>query len=462
MPSRQNAGANLSGNSQPGNVSKILADFVVGSRWEDVPTAVRHEAKRSLLNFFGTALGGCRDEAIKIAGTVLSEFSGSHQATIIGRPERTDMLNAAFLNAASSNVFDFDDTHVSTIMHPTAPVAPVLLALAERRRMSGTELLLAFVLGVEVECRIGKSISPDHYNRGWHITATCGVFGATAAAGKQLGLDEQQIVHAFGSASAQASGLVETLGSMAKSVGVGNASRAGLLSALLAERGFTGPDRPFDGQRGFTTVASSNPDLSRITSGLGQDWELLENACKPYPSGVVLFPVIDGCLALRDKHSLPNDQIHEIRVAGNPLLKQRADRPSPKTGREAQVSAQHSAAVALLFGAAGIAEFANAMVNNPKVSELRQRVFVVEDPGISVDAAAISVRMRDGNEFRMKIEHARGSLQHQMTDAEIEQKFHALVAHGCPGCDSSELLRAVWAIDQIDDVGEIMKLARPK
>lgn len=461
MPSNQDANASLSGNSQPGTASKILADFVVESRWEDIPAGVRHEAKRSLLNFFGTALGGCRDEAIEIAGTVLSALSDSRQATIIGYHEQTDILNAAFLNAASANVFDFDDTHLPTIMHPTAPVAPALFALAERRRMSGTELLHAFVLGVEVECRIGKSISPDHYNKGWHITATCGVFGAAAAAGKQLGLDAQQIVYAFGSASAQASGLVETLGSMAKSVGVGNAARNGLLSALLAERGFTGPDRPIDGQRGFTTVASSRPDLSRITGGLGQNWELLANACKPYPCGVVLFPVIDCCLALRDKHSLASDQIHEIIVTGNPLLKQRADRPSATTGREAQVSAQHSVAVALLFGAAGIAEFADAMVNNPKVSRLRQWVSVVEDPGISVNAAAISVRMLDGNEYKMKIEHARGSLQHQMTDAEIEKKFHALVAHGCPGCNSSELMRAVWAIDQIDDVGAIMRLTRP-
>ncbi len=176
-----------------------LADFVVESRWEDIPAGVRHETKRSLLNFFGTALGGCRDEAIEIARAVLPALSDSRQATIIGYHEQTDILNAAFLNAASANVFDFDDTHLPTIMHPTAPVAPALFALAERRRMSGTELLHAFVLGVEVECQIGNSISPGHYNKGWHIMATCGVFGAAAAAGKQLGLDAQQIVYAFGS-----------------------------------------------------------------------------------------------------------------------------------------------------------------------------------------------------------------------------------------------------------------------
>lgn len=462
MLSIQNADASLSSNSQAGNVSEILANFVVESRWETVPAPVRHEAKRSLLNFFGTALGGCRDEAIEIAGKVLSEFSGSRHATIIGRPELTDILNASFLNAASANVFDFDDTHLPTIMHPTAPVAPALFALAERRRMSGTELLHAFVLGVEVEGRIGKSISPDHYSRGWHITATCGVFGAAAAASKRLGLDKQQTIFAFGSASAQASGLVETLGSMAKSVGVGNAARNGLLSALLAEQGFTGPDQPIDGQRGFAAVTGNQPDLSRITGGLGQNWELLDNACKPYPCGVVLFPVIDCCLALRNKHTLASDQIHEIIVTGNPLLRQRADRPSTATGREAQVSAQHSAAIALLFGAAGIAEFADAMVINPKVRALRQRVVVVENPCIPVDAAAISLRMVDGNEFKMKIEHARGSSQRQMTDAEIEEKFRALVAHGCPSCDSAELIQAAWAIDHMDDVGAIMKLARPR
>src|SRR5579871_2393562 len=266
-------------NQQSGDkVSEHLARFVADTRASDIPPHVRHEAKRALLNFFATALGGCQDQAIRLGLGVLSQFAGAGAASIIGRNERVDGLTAAFINAVSSNVFDFDDTHVPTVIHPTAPVAPALLALAEQRRVSGIELLNAFILGVEIECRLGNAVSPGHYRRGWHITATCGVFGAAAAAGKLLALDPLRMVWAFGNASAQSSGLVETLGSMAKSIGVGNAARNGLLSALLAEQGFAGPDRPLEGPRGFIPVMSDGhasardpaPELGPLTAGLGE------------------------------------------------------------------------------------------------------------------------------------------------------------------------------------------------
>src|SRR5271156_5814444 len=155
------------------------------------------------MNFFAVALTGCRNETIETMLRTLAMFSGGHQATLIGRRERIDALNAAFINAAGSNVLDFCDTHVPTAIHPTAPLAPPLLALGDLQRVTGRDLLLAFVLGQEVECRIGLAISPSHYNRGWHITSTCGVFGAAAGAGKLLALDATQMVWALGIASAQ-------------------------------------------------------------------------------------------------------------------------------------------------------------------------------------------------------------------------------------------------------------------
>ena len=166
---------------------------------------------------------------------------------MIGRSERADALSAAFLNAVSANVLEFDDTQLQTVIHPAAPVVPAVFALAELRRVSGDELLHAVVLGVEAECRIGKAVTPSHYRRGWHITSTCGVFGAAAAAGKLLGLDRQRMMWALGNAAAQSAGLIESLGSMAKSISVGNAARNGLAAALLAEQGFTGPERALEG-----------------------------------------------------------------------------------------------------------------------------------------------------------------------------------------------------------------------
>src|SRR6516165_6266503 len=163
------------------DVTKTLARYIFATRWEDVPPNVRHQAKRSFINLFAVALAGCRTQPIEVALASLAEFSGGRQATIIGRSERIDALSAAFLNAASANVHDFCDTHLRTVIHPTAPVAPALLALAEFRQVSGKDALLALVLGNDIQARIGLAISPQHYNKGWHITSTCGVFGAAAA-----------------------------------------------------------------------------------------------------------------------------------------------------------------------------------------------------------------------------------------------------------------------------------------
>ncbi len=251
-------------------VTDALARFVVETRWEDVPERVRHEAKRSILNFFGTALAGCRQEPVEILLRSLAEFSPARQATVIGRTERLDALGAAFLNAASGNVLDFDDTHLRTVIHPTAPAAPALLALAELRRISGRDLLLAFVLGVEIECRIGNAISPGHYTRGWHITSTCGPFGAAAAAGRLMGLDARRMVSALGTAATQSSGLVECVGTPAKSISVGNAARNGLWAALLAEQGLAGPAAPLEGRQGYFAAMGEATDWRALSDGLGE------------------------------------------------------------------------------------------------------------------------------------------------------------------------------------------------
>jgi len=439
--------------------SASLAHFITTSRWEDVPQNVRHEAKRSLLNFFATALGGCRDEAIELAVDTLSSFSGPREAAIIGRSERADPLTAAFLNAASANVFDFDDTHVPTIIHPTAPIAPALFALGARRQISGRDLLHAFVLGVEAECRIGNSVSPSHYRRGWHITATCGVFGAAAAAAKILNLDARRTLWALGNAAAQSAGLIETLGSMAKSIGVGNAARNGLVAALLAEKGFRGPERPIEGPRGFAAVMSDKADLSRITDGLGTSWELLRNTYKPYPCGVVLNPVVDACLDLHRRLDLPPARIRRIVVAGPPLLRERTDRPDAATGREAQVSAQHTVAVVLLGGAAGIAQYTDAAVRDPAVEELRRKVVIEDDVALPMGAARVTIEAADGSVITAHVTEARGSLERPTTDAELEQKLISLAEYGCPGLETGPLIDALWSIERSDDVRQVAEMA---
>src|SRR6202040_1778758 len=321
--------------NKPG-VTEGLARHVVATRWQDIPSQVRHQAKRSLINFFAVTLAGCRSGPVEIALRSLADFSGGRQVTVIGRTERLDALSAAFLNAACANVDDFCDTHVATVIHPTAPVAAALLAYAEWRQASGPDLLLALILGNEVQARIGLAMSPSHYERGWHITSTCGVFGAAAGSGKLAALGERQMVWALGNAATQSAGLCECLGTPAKSVSVGNAARNGLWSALLAEKGFDGPAEPLAGSQGFYRALVEEADLSHITDGWGESWAIMATCYKPYPCGFVIHPVLDCVLDWRREN--PTTNVTRVVVRGNPLLSVRADRPDIATGRESLVT----------------------------------------------------------------------------------------------------------------------------
>jgi 2-methylcitrate dehydratase PrpD len=438
-------------------VSKAIAEFVVRTRWEDIPQAVRHEAKRSLVNFFACALAGCRDPALIAAGKVFARFSSSQDCTIIGRAERTDMLHAAALNAMAANVFDYDDTHMPTVLHPTAPVAPALFALAETRPMSGQDLLLAFILGVEVECRLGNAISPWHYQRGWHITSTCGVFGAAAAVAKVLGLDATRTLWALGNASAQASGLVETLGTAAKSMGVGNAASNGLLSAILAAEGFEGPTQPLEGTRGFLRVMGDKPDFDGIVTGLGETWEIQKNTYKPYPCGVVLNPVIEACLELHKTPGLDVNAIERIEITGHPLLRERTDRPPPKSGREAQVSARHAVAVSLVRGKAGLDEFSDACVADAVLRPIGDKLVFIDDASYSVESATVTLHERGGTKLLHHVEAARGGLGKPLRDADLTQKLEVLAAWRCSECSPSPLMQTLWSLDAHAELCAVMR-----
>jgi len=445
---------------QPFDVTARLAAYIALTRWEDVPERVRHQARRSFLNLFAVALAGCRTDPIEIALASLKEFSGGRPATLIGRSERIDALSAAFLNAAAANVHDFCDTHVATVIHPTAPVAPALLALAELRKVSGAELLLGFILGNEVQARIGLAISPHHYNKGWHITSTCGVFGAAAGSGKLLRLNEGQLVSALGTASTQSAGLCECLGWPAKSVSVGNAARNGLWSALLAEKGLDGPAEPLAGRQGLYNAMGDKPDLSRVTDGLGETWELMATSYKPYPCGFVIHPVLDCVLDWRREHA--QAEVIRVVVRGNPLLAHRADRPEISTGRESQVSVQHAIAAALVFCKAGLDQFTDACVNDPRVLALRPRIEVVRDASFSTIAAAVEITTADGEVHRLSQSAARGSDVNPMSDHDLEQKLRASAAAWDPRYDVRPLIDAVWSLDKSADVSSLAALAVPR
>lgn len=439
------------------SVSDALAGFAAGEII--LPDAVINEAQRSILNGIATGLAGSADPETLPALRLASRFSGPRSCGLIGRTDRLDPLAAAYINALSINVHDFDDTHPGTILHPTAPVLPVLMALSEIMPVKGRTLLEAFAVGVEVECRIANAVSPGHYRRGWHITATCGVFGAAAAAARVLGLNAEQMRHAFGIASAQSSGLVETLGTMAKSIGVGNAAQNGLRAALLAQDGLKGPDLPLEGPRGFIHVTADNPLLDRLTEGLGQTWELLRNTYKPYPCGVVLNPVIEATLELVAEGAGPESLVRAT-VKGHPLLAERADRPTIRSGRQAQVSAQHAVAVALSRNAAGLADFSDAAVADPAIVALRDKVIVLQDAAMPVGAAELVFEYAQGVRLSRLVVNAKGDSARPLTNEDIVAKLERLTCDANLDISTDRLLAIVMKLPDVEDASDLIRACR--
>lgn len=442
-----------------GLATRRFAHWVSACRWSELPAAVRHEARRCLVNYFACALAGWNDPAVRIAAGVLARTGAAGDCVVIGSGQRLGPVQAASLNAMSANVFDFDDTHLPSILHPTAPVAPVAFALAQTQPVSGEQLLEAVVCAIELQCRIAMAISPQHYARGWHITSTCGVFGAAAAAARLLGLTPQQTGWAFASAAAQSCGLVGLLGTMAKSISVGNAAGNGLLSALLAQQGFSGPEAPLEGPHGFLPVFGPEVHWDGLLQGLGERWELLANTYKPYPCGVVLNPVIEACLALRPQLLAGHGAIERVELLAHPLLRQRTDRPGVATGKLSQVSAQHAVAVVLARGRAGLEEFSDAAVADLSLQAVGRRLVFVQDAAMGVESAEVTLVLADGRRLSHRVEAAHGSLASPLTDDELSDKCRTLARHGGSGVPVERLLAALWSLERSPDAAAVMHLA---
>ncbi len=440
--------------------TRILARYIVGSRWDDIPQQARHEASRALLNWLGCAIGSSRHETVERALAAVRPFCGPPQAAVLGRTERVDILHAALLNGISSHVLDFDDTHARAI-HPSAPVLPALLAYAEWRKTSGADLVHAFVLGVEAEERIGLSVFPEHYDVGWHITGTAGVFGAAAAIGKLLGLNEQQMTWALGIAATQAAGLRDMFGSMCKSLHPGRAAQNGLGAALLAAANFTSSEQAIEAPRGFAQVTSTRFDPAVITEGLGQRYELLSNMYKPYACGLVVHAAIDGCIELVREHGLRPDQIERVELTVSPLVPELTGKRTPQSGLEGKFSVYHAVAAGIIFGAAGEAQFSDEVVRNPNVVALRGRVTATADASIRKTEARVTLQLNDGRRLSRHVEHALGTLQRPMSDADLETKFRSLVEGVLPRGQADALIAKCWSVATLDDAAELARLAVP-
>jgi 2-methylcitrate dehydratase PrpD len=449
------------GEGEATDVTRRLAHYIFSAKAEDLPQSVRMEAARTLLNWVGCAVGGSRHETVDIAISALKPFCGPAQASVLGRRERLDIMHAALMNGISSHIFDFDDTHLKTIIHPAGPVASAILALSEHTPISGRDFLHALVLGVETECRIGNAVYPEHYDIGWHITGTAGVFGAAAASGKLLGLSEQQMIWALGLAATQPVGLREMFGTMTKSFHPGRAAQNGLTAAFLASRNFTSSDQGIEAKRGWANTLSTAHHYSQITDKLGETYEISLNTYKPFACGIVIHPAIDGCIQLRNKYKLSAGQIDLVDLKVHPLVLELTGKKTPQTGLEGKFSVFHAASVAIVQGAAGEKQFSDRMVRDPAIIALRDRVVAVIDPAIHEEQVRVAITLKGGQRVEQYVEHAIGSLQRPMTDADLESKFADLADGVLSKTQTRRLMDLCWGVEKLSAAAELAKAGQP-
>ena len=404
-------------------ITATLSRFAIEQPSKGWGASVDREAHRSFANWAGCAIGPATHETLQAAMAAVQELAPAPQASVLGRREKVDIANAAMLNGISSHTFDFDDTHLKTIIHPAGPVAPAALALAEHLGLSGRQMLDAMVIGIEVSCRVGNAIYPDHYDRGWHITGSTGMLGSAAACSRLLGLDVERTQMALGLAASQPIGVREQFGTMTKPFHPGGAAKVGLMSALMAKHGYTASKRALEAPRGLMQVFSDKTDWAEITEGLGTRWEMALNTYKPFACGIVIHPSIDACVQLRQAHGLKAADIAKVTLKVHSLVLELTGKKTPSTGLESKFSVYHSCAVGLLYGQAGEQEYTDEVVNRAEVTALRARVEAVVDNSIDEASVDMTIHTTDGRALHVFVEHAIGSLEKPLSDAQLRAKF---------------------------------------
>lgn len=442
-------------------VTEELARWIVGIKGDDIPGDVRIEGVRTFVNWVGCAIGGANHETATHAIKALKPFSGPTEATILGRTERLDALNAALLNGITSHVLDYDDTHLATILHPAGPVASALLALAEYRPMNGRDFMTALIVGVEVESRIANAVYPDHYDRGWHITGTAGVFGGAAAIGKAIGLSPVQMQWALGIAASQSAGLREQFGTMTKSFHPGSAAKNGMMSALLAEAGYDASVQILEAKRGFAYTMSDKQDFDEILGELGTRWESATNSYKPFACGIVIHPTIDGCIQIREEIGDRVNDIESVALTTHPLVLELTGKKEPRDELEGKFSVYHSAACALLRGDGAPTAFTDEVVNLPELVALRRKVTATADPNCHGASVTIDVTFKDGTTLHKHVDRAIGSREVPLTNEQLETKFMNQSKLVIGEKASRETLDLAWAIEGLDAPADVARASVP-
>jgi 2-methylcitrate dehydratase PrpD len=445
-------------------IAARLANHFHQFDYRKLPQASQAAVKRLLLDYLGVALAGSQTESGQVARTFAQSSGGKAEASLIGDAVRVPAAQAAFANAISSHSIELDDIDVLALFHFSPPVFSAALATAEHQGAHGRQLLVALAAGCEMMERVSKAANSSLRNRGYHTTPTCGVFGATVAAGKLYRLPPAKLTSAFGLAGAQASGLMEMYGpSMQKRFNPGPAARNGVTSALMAQFGFTGADTIFEGERGFLRAFTDKSDASQLVAGLDRPYQL-DIEFKPYSCARPIHNAIDCALEIRNRDKPALDAIQHIEMARHPDWAHYHQNKTPQTYHEAQVSLPYSIAVALKEGQALLKQYNDRKLKDPVLRR------IADLTGFTVDASLprgvscrMTMTMNDGRQFVSQVDYPKGSIQNPMSDDELRAKFDSLAVPVVGAARAAQIAELVGTVEKCGDIGQLMRLtAKPR
>ncbi len=446
------------------NVTQRLAEFVASAPSEMISPDAREQAKRAFLDTLGVALAGCGEPAAALVAEHVREQGGREDSTVFGAGFRATADQAALVNGTAAHALDYDDVALNMRGHPSAPVVPAILALGEKLGPSGRDVLDAYVLGFEMECKLGRAIGEPHYALGWHATSTLGTVGAAMACARLLGLDTERTRNALAIAASLGSGLQQNFGTMTKPLHAGWAARNGVLTAELAARGFEADAKAIEGPSGFLRAMSGGAevDVAAAVRGLGEPWEIVEPGIgvKLYPCCYATHRSIDAALDVRahlgfGATSIENVELHLSKSTMLPLI----DR-APTTGPEAKFSMEYCVAAALLHGAPGLAAFTDQAAVRADVQALARCVQAIEDgPEMAYPIegwARIVVRQVGGHAFEEEVHTPRGDPKNPLTWGELAAKFRDCAGTVLPADRVEVASGLIGRLDELADIRELI------
>ena len=456
-------------------LTDYVGKFVSQAKYEDIPGEVVELGKKSILDGLGLALAGSKAQTGTLCRQYLDKIGVCDgKSTIIGSARKTSPRFAAFVNGVSIHADDFDDTQLAVakdrvyglLVHPTVPVLPALLALAEGVGVSGKQLTLAYHLGVEVECKIAEAISPRHYQDGFHSTGTCGPFGSAAACAKLLRFGHSEILNTFGLVASQSGGLRENFGTMTKPFQAGHAAESGLVSAELVALGWDAAGQILEADRGFFHAFGGSYDPSAIMDRLGKPWTFVSPgiSLKPYPSGSLTHPAMTELARMIEANNIQAAQVEKIDVGANHNMTTTLLHHQPKTGLEAKFSMEFCMAILLLEHKAGLKEFSDKVVQRADVQEMIRRVDFHVDPeaesaGYDKMTSLLKIHLKDGRVVAGRADFGKGSPANPMTFEEASAKFRGCAEYaGWPKVKTERIIAFVRALDSAPDVRALSPL----